>query len=475
MVVSAGSVWAADRRTARLGWVQLATDVGDLFDLGDQIVQDSLLLSDRSRMIVDYPPQDTGIVVTLQHFAGGSTRYEIDLGGDTWGHFALPVRDGILVWASNTDIDTDGSVGRVAALIDAAGNIVDGFTWQGAQWAGTGPFGLTRLGPDGAVYDLYSVESFASVRRLPLAAAVAFDALGVRAAGGTDRTVEGSNPWIAGPPQYADQRGGWGEILQVDARTRELIAIHELAVYMEEIDAAAGSVWMARSGDGALPMNLVGRLAPGGVDVETVDIGSLSPIELVATDSGAWSLSHDGGDQPQLVFVNDALQIAEIIDLRAGSRPTAMSMREGVLWIADSGGTVLRYDTVSREFLDPIDVSIRAVDLVTIDDRFGSDYGIWVIGVDGGVRKLLSDGSIVASHTIPGEPVALTPGGTQGSVWVATVDGAVYFLVEDVDMDEPPPPSLVEETGVAGVTAIAFDGARVRVLGDRLVTVDFGQ
>jgi hypothetical protein len=43
-------------------------------------------------------------------------------------------------------------VGRVAALLDRNGTVVDGFSWFGSQWAEIGPFGITRLGPDGAIY-----------------------------------------------------------------------------------------------------------------------------------------------------------------------------------------------------------------------------------------------------------------------------------------------------------------------------------
>ncbi|MDH3500697.1 MAG: hypothetical protein OEM97_11275, partial [Acidimicrobiia bacterium] len=164
LVRSAGSVWATTSGSTRVGWIQLATEAGDVIDVGDQMVQDSLLLSDRSLFTVE-STQGTGVIVTRFDPAGISNRYEIDLGGDTWGHFAIPAGDGLLIWASTTDVALDGSVGRIVAMIDVTGNVVDGFSWQGSQWAEVGPFGLTRRGPDGAVYDLFSTEAGLSVRR----------------------------------------------------------------------------------------------------------------------------------------------------------------------------------------------------------------------------------------------------------------------------------------------------------------------
>lgn len=470
MLESAGSIWATSWESNGIGWIPLATEVGDIFDLDAQIVQDALLLGDRGRMAVEYVPQGTGIIVHRTDPQGVTTRFEVDLGGETWGHFAMPFGDGLLVWASTSGIDVDGSVDRVVALLDGAGDVVDGFTWLGSQWAEIGPFGITRLGPDGAIYDLYSTETGVGVRRFPLSRAGAFDALVARAALGRAMVVDDRTLWIAGPYQ-ADQRGEWGEILQVDLRSSKLVAVHEVSAPMNALAVGDGIVWAARAGDGGLPANTLARIERSTGSVAEIDLGSLSTNDLAATDDGVWILAWAGGDEvPSLAFVsNTGTEVGPVVQIPTASEPRSMQLYQDVLWIASLDGRILRYDLVGDVFLEPFDVGFRAFDILVEEDLFGSDLAVWVTGLDGDVVKLRADGAVVVAERIDSRGLSLSGGGAQGTAWAVSFDGGVYFLSESAA------PLLIEQTGASVVNAMVFDGGRLWVLGDTLEVVEFGQ
>jgi hypothetical protein len=470
MVESAGSIWAVEDRSDGLSWIQLATRVGDVSDIAAQVAQDSLLLSDRSALSVDYPSDSGGVKVALTPPGGQEVRYEIDLATDTWGHFALPFGDGILVWAWTTEVAPDGSVGRVAAVVDEEGTVVDGLSWQGSQSAETGPVGVTRLGPDGALYDLASGETGLTVRRFPLSRAAGFDALVAQASLGNAMTAADRTLWIAGP-YMSDQQGEWGELLEVDLRTKELVAVHEVPVPMNALSVAGNVVWAARAGDGGLPDNVLIRLDSRTDEIEVTDLGQLSTNDLAATETGVWVLAWAGGDEsPSLAFVDGASgSVGLIVDLPVGSQPSRMQRYEDVLWIASLDGQILRYDIARDVFLEPFDVGFRAVDVLVEEDLFGSDLAVWVTGLDGEIMKLRSDGSLVVDEQVDEQPVLLAGGGAQGTAWGVSFDGAVHFL------SEGSVPILIEETGVSSVSAMVFDGGRLWVLGDTLHLVMFGQ
>jgi hypothetical protein len=471
LVVSAGAVFGREPPVgARVRWYPLATDAGDVLDREDQAVRYSLFLNDGGGLVLQYPPQDTGVTVVRTDRDGNElVRWQVDLGGASWGHEVLPLGDSILVTAYTTEIEVDGSTGRIAAVIDARGQVTEGFSWGASRWAEIGPFGITRFGPDGAIYDMYSTEDGVQIRRYPMSAAADFDALSARAGYGRAMAVDGEYLWIAGPQRVSSDRGEWAEILQANVPTQRLTGVWDLTMDMHAIDAADGTVWMARAGDGALPDSLVGRLDVATGDLEVTDVGDLSPRDIVATETGAWLVSWNGGSESELAFVDGAtMRVGSRITMPEGAGPQAVALHDGVLWVGSWDGLVYRFDTNSWQFLDAYDTSLAIVDILVEEDRFGSDLAVWVLGDGGGVRKLRADGTVVVTVSLPGFGRALAAGGTMGTVWAVTATGKVYLVGDDGE------PYLVAETGVPGVTDMVFDGGHLWILGETLVTVSMG-
>lgn len=469
LVVNVGNVWATELIGADAQWIPLSGEAGDVFDPADQVPVKSLYLGD-SRLTVQYPGSDTGVTVTLTNLDGVAAGVvRIDPGGETWGHTVLPLGDRFLVTAFTSDFGPDGAVGRIAAVIDLDGNVVDGFSWAGSRWAEIGPFGILRFGPDGAVYDMYSTEAGVEIRRYPLSAASAFDDLAARSGYGRAMAVDGDSLWIAGPQRVSSERGDWSEILRVDTRTHQLIGSYDLELDMHSIDAMGGTVWMTRAGDGAYPENLVGRLDAATGDLELADLGDLSARDIAATDSGMWLVSWNGRNNPELAFVDGAtMRVGSRIPMPVEAQPKAIDIFDGVLWIGSYDGMVYRFDTGIWQFLDPYDTSLAVVDIMVEEDRFGSDLAAWVMGDGGGVRKLTADGAVAVTVSLPGFGGALAGGGTMGTVWAVTDTGDVYFVGEDGEL------SLVAETGVPGVNDMVFDGGHLWILGETLATVSMG-
>ncbi len=471
LVNSAGSVWATKWRQDGVRWIQLGTEVGDIIDLSDQKVRRALLLSDGTTMELEFTPQATGVAIVHTDRQGATHRTEIDARGETWGHFVQPYGpDNFLVTASTGSIELDGRVGQLAAVVDRRGEVLDGFTWDGSLWAEVGPFGLIRPGSDGAVYSMRSTEAGVEIERRALGRAGAFDALKVRAAAGRAMVADQQTLWIAGPYRF-DLEREWGEILQVDLRTSELVAAFEVSAPMNALAVGDGIVWAARAGDGGLPANTLARITNSSGSVEEIDLGDLSTRDLAVTADGVWILSWAGGDESaQIAYIGRSdSALTSVIPMPPGAEPNAMQIHDGVLWIASLDGMVLRYDPALEDFLDPFDVGIRAFDILVEDDRFESDVAVWVTGLDGGVVKLRGDGTVVVDEQINGRRLLVTTQGTQGAAWVVSSDGDVFYASEGES-----PVFLVRQSGVSEVNAVVFDG-RLWLLGETLEVLMFGQ
>lgn len=459
LVVSAGSVWAVDSPAgADVGWRVIAGEVGDV-RAGPQ--QDALLLGDRGSLDVTVRPQATGVTVAVRDADGNGTDYEIDFDQETWGHQVVPWIDGFVVIASTTDIDIDGTVGRVAAQFDRAGNLVEGFSWQGSFYAEIGPRGIATV-RNGAIYEMHSTAESVEIRRYPLAQARDADELAVRLADARAIDRAGQWTWVATAPDAA----GDSEVLKLD-NNAELLAAYHVPGEITALDAEGSQVWLVVLDQ---DIHLVARLAIGTGELTLGRADDHPPIDILAHDGGVWALFHDEqtGTRGLLPVVDPELSgDREAIFLPDDHSPIGMVQVGETLWIATAEGLLLRYDAAEEMFLEGIDVGIELIDISVVsdgNDRFG--HAIWVAGADGSLHRYDSDdGTKTTDAQLGGLPL-LVQNPDIDVQYVVLDSGDVYVAGEDWG------PMPVVESGARAVNAAMFDG-RLWLLGESLVVLSF--
>jgi hypothetical protein len=461
MVVSAGQVWAESLRGARTQWVRIAGEVGDVFPMSEQILQERLLLGDRGSLDLVGAPQRTGITVELREPDGSGVDVEIDYDTETWGHQVLPFFDGFVVIARTSEIELDGGVGRIAAVFDSAGNLVEGLSWQGSFYAEVGPFGLATL-RNGAIYEMHSTVEAVEIRRYPLVEARAADALAARLADARAIDRAGQWTWIATAPD----NDGNSEILKLN-NNAELLAAYEVPGEVTALDAEGPEVWyLARDPSG----ELIGTVSIGTGEGWAGEIYDFPGVEILAGDRNAWVLfrSDQTGTSGLLAVTSPELSgDREATFLPDTHTPIGMVSVDETLWIATQEGSLLRYDTSGGTFLEDIDVGTELVDISVVsdvNDRFG--HAIWVAGADGSLHRYDSDdGTKTSTYQLEGRPL-LVQNPIFDIQYVVLENGDVFVAGEDWG------PEPVLESGARSVNAARLDG-RLWLLGESLVVISF--
>jgi streptogramin lyase len=267
---------------------------------------------------------------------------------------------------------------------------------------------------------------------------------------GDDNLADGVVAVARGPTALAISDGGlWvaseaGTVTRIDLDDRSVQVVGGVGV-PTALGAAAGTIWVSQAYTRTLTS----------IDAETVQVRDdveVTGRQLEATDDAVW-VTDDIGDRVVLLSTTTLDEVSATA-LEPASGPRAIAAGEGSMWVAtERAGTVIEIDATSgTDIGHPIGLGSPATDVAvaggsvwvtsmdadrlyridpaqarvvaTIETCDGpesvvaSDRDVWIACRSAEVvRRLTTDGSVVADIDVPGVPTALAIDGD--GVWVA--------------------------------------------------------
>ena len=138
---------------------------------------------------------------------------------------------------------------------------------------------------------------------------------------------------------------------------------------MEEVE---GVLWMARAGDGGLPVNAVARFVPGTGVFESWDIGDFSPTAMAIEDGMMWLVQGGTGYPPEIAVFEEGV-LADRWPLPAGSEIRDIDVSDGVAWLVDeSSNRLISFDVEDGD----VGVSVGLPIEPSVVEVFGG--AVWV-------------------------------------------------------------------------------------------------
>jgi len=281
-----------------------------------------------------------------------------------------------------------------------------------------------------------------------------------------------SSPAAAGSPR----------LVEVDARTGEVVGDVGLRGAPAAVAVAGRSVWLADANRGT-----VSRVDAGGAEAQRIALGGSPGVAAVAggsvwvagvpgetvtridrqTEAVTQTVRLSGASTSALASGAAGLWVADTandrlirIDPATGDvrrtidldlDPTALAIGAGAIWVADYGGhSVAEVDARSGQALISVNVGKGPVALAVGDD------GVWVANaLDSTVSRIdPASGAVVATIPVDSGPVALAA--THGSVWVASEHAGTISQID------PRRNAVVGRRSVAGSpTSIAAGDGRL--------------
>ena len=290
-----------------------------------------------------------------------------------------------------------------------------------------------------------------------------------RAALGRDIAAGGGFVWVSTDLIF-EPGVETAEVLQIDASTGLLVAALDVSQPMSHLDYDSGFLWMARTGDGALPDNLVGIINPATGDVQVTNIGEFSTRAISADENGVWLAQGNGWD-PALMRVGRDLEVVFRFDLGFGAGIVDMAVVDGVAWLIldDSSITLINLD--NGAVIDRARFGAPLVAIAAGGDHTNPTGGaIWIAYEQGTVGALGSDGKVILnSFVIPSQPCCILADESSETIWLVGSEGVIYFAGFDVD----PIQSFVADG--SQVHAAVDLGTSLWTLGDSLTWILLGQ
>ncbi len=249
-------------------------------------------------------------------------------------------------------------------------------------------------------------------------------------------TKLGNSLWLAEPDT--------GDLVQVSARSEQVVERIPVGGSPGTIAAAGGSIWTA-----TVPGGVLTRIDPGTERVtQRISLGQARVDALAAGDGSLWLA--DPVDASLLDVDPSAGTIERTLPL--GFRPTALLAADRELWIADyDSGTIAELDPADGRTVVELQVGTGPTALCA---AAGS---IWVANsLDSTVARVdPSRGIVVAAIPVGSTPVSLAC--DTRAVWVASADGQTVSRIDPRD-------DAVRSSIVAGSpTVVAAVGEHVWV------------
>jgi YVTN family beta-propeller protein len=262
-----------------------------------------------------------------------------------------------------------------------------------------------------------------------------------------------------GQPQLTGTSG----IVAVGVASAKLVAATQLAGAPGGLGDAAGSVWVADAGAGA-----VERIDPGtGLAVDQILVGG-EPGSIASGDGAIWVASSVGATVTRIDPTTES--VTQTITL-PGSDASAIAFADGGVWVADS---------VARELfeVDPgTGLLQRTLSLDLQPSAVAAAAGvIWVTGYDDATVEEIdpASGRIIARVHVGNGPAALAS--QSGSLWVANsldatvsrIDLATRLVTATIPVGSGPTALASAAGSVWVANQYSDDVSRINPLNDRV-------
>ena len=302
---------------------------------------------------------------------------------------------GQLAAGPNTVGMIDGGQARLTAVVSGVGRPDGVASGAGAIWiTDSADNMLLRVDPAGQVID-----------RIP----VGHGPAGVAVADG--------EVWVANELD--------GNVSEVNPGSGTQVAVIPAGIGPDAIASGYGSVWVAN-----VTSDTVSRInAATGDVVSTISLDS-SPVDIAVGGGAVWATSQDTGELVRIDPGDDRITRAIAI----GQSPDGLAVGAGSVWVADTGGTVSRFDPRTGE--------VRTIKVGGVPAGVAfADGAVWVTSTIGGsISRIDPQTGVAQLIPVGNEPTDIAAAGN--NLWATVLPsptshrGGTLTVIEQLPADE---------------------------------------